>query len=489
MSVTSIHGSLEFNAFVLHPFTIRIVHAIRIAQMNPSPSSWTTVLVAADEVMTPAPPHTATASASLAPFTDSDISSAGSDASDSVVVMANDTKHPRTSTDGRDPSVIPAYARCSVRVGKWSAKIFPILVMASMCDCIVAFLGLIFGQNGEDLVPGHLETLWSVMAAIIGVMTACVCKLLEVEHPITPELKTRSNQKTPSAPLSENTNTQTHTTPTTSKALPFIRWTIFLVTAMLLLVVALWFRVRRQMGSWCGRLWFRDDRASATCFALVSPIVLVTAAIAQRWWYLRQISLVQKNDVQGEQHFRTATGHQDTRADRVPHAPSTAEVTHMSFVLDQLQPDSAFEVRVRSIVHDTRTGLDLQPVRQHVDNDTSDVDNAPDDTTPNTEVCNRENTEPPTIDDDGNVVEAGNKSERNSNNDKNENEDATKNQDTVQNGCEYRTQGERRWCSQWSPADECLFQTALALKQRLSRPGRLMVNQVCRIEGYASAWL
>lgn len=157
----------------------------------------------------------------------------------------------------------------------------------------------------------------------------------------------------------------------------------------------------------------------------------------------------------------------------------------MSFVLDRLEPNSDFEVRVRSIVHDTRANSGLQTVCQDLDDHTADIDNPPGDTTLNT---NREDTELPTIDDEGNEDEAENESDGISNEDGHENKDTDKNDkheaEAVSEG-DYGTDHERRWCSQWSPAEQCLFQTALALEQRLSRPGRLMVNQVSQNEEYA----
>lgn len=457
---------------------------IGFRKVNPKPSPWTTVLVAADEVTTPASYQSTTSSASPAPSADSETSSAGSDSSDIVGAMANDTEHASVHTGGRGPSVIPTYARCTTCIGKWSEKLFPVLVMASMCDCIVAFLGLIFGQDTADLAPEHLMTPWSAMAAIIGAKTACVCQLLEVEYPSTREIKTRQEQVIPSTDPSQNNKIQAQTSPNASKSLPFIRWMIVLVTAVLLLLVALWFRVRRQMGSLCGGLWFPDDRASATCFALVSPIVLIASAVVQRWWYLRQICSAQQSDMEvGSKNSKTEENFSNkTRdlQDRAPHTPSTAEATHMSFVLNRLEPNSDFEVRVRSIVHDTRAKAGLQAVCQDLNNDTANIDNPPGDTTSDT---NREDTVMPNLDDDGDEDETKNESEGISNEDGNENNDTDKNNENEGHPVgedDHGTERERRWCSQWSPAEQCLFQTALALEQRLSRPGRLMVNQIGR---------
>ena len=431
--------------------------------------------VAADEVVTlsgdagtpsstaPTCPPTSTTREVLGASGDTDSNAEGGDSargSDPDV-----RPHPRVSPT-TTAHALPIRGRCSVSLAKWLAGIFSALVIGSVCDCAFAFVGLLFGWSRGELASGQLQTVWSVMAATIGIMTACVCNLLDADYPDTPLHKSGvSESPRTSAPATaeghataaEGDSTVESDSPTAErdstvaemdtakaphKAIQLARWTIILVAAVLLLGLAVWFRLRRYVDAWMGNFRCRDDRPSATFFAVAAPIVLVTAAALQRWWFLRQISLGSENDSEKASetsdvgNFPTGDLQDEEGGDGKSLKPSARAVTHVSFVLEQLDSDSPFEVRVRSIVHDARPRV------------CQDCDNSGPDGVPDASLASE---------DDGGELEDG----------------------------ESRPVGDaheaaaRRWCSQWSPAKQCMFRTALALEQRLSSPGRLIVNQVC----------
>lgn len=442
--------------------------------------------VAADEVVTlsgsagtssstaPTCPPTSTTREVLGAsgHTDSNAEGGGSARGSDPDVRPRPRVSPTTTTHA-----LPICGRCSVSLGKWLAGIFSALAIGSVCDCAFAFVGLLLGWGKGELASGQLQTVWSVMAATIGIMTACACNLLDADYPDTPLHKSGVSESPPtSAPATaeghataaerdsptaerdsptaerDSTAAEMDTAKAPHKAIQLARWTIILVAAVLLLGLAVWFRLRRYVDAWTGDFRCQDDRPSATCFAVAAPIVLVTAAAVQRWWFLRQISLGSENDSETAsetsdvgnstcQECSNGDLQDEEGGDGKSLKPSAPAVTHVSFVLEQLESDSPFEVRVRSIVHDARPRA------------CQDCDNSGPDGVPDASLASE---------DDGGELEDG----------------------------ESRPIGEaheaaaRRWCSQWSPAKQCMFRTALALEQRLSSPGRLIVNQVC-----ARAWV